>query len=86
MRKSDRKIIMSEYKMKNNIIERLHKLLRSTSALEPRGLKDNQPSERSEEMTTREAYELLIWAKEKGYTLDEIIALFKRIANVPKKE
>ena len=43
---------------------------------------DNNEAEGGEEMTGRETYELLVWLKKEGYSLDDIIELIEKIANI----
>lgn len=65
----------------NIIVKGSDKVLRSKSFYT---FEDKNEVERGEEMTTTETVNLLEILKEKGYTLEDAIKIFKRIAKSKK--
>ena len=77
--KSNKKELCQKSKKINIIVKGSDKVLRSKNFYT---FEDNNEAEGGEEMTGRETYELLVWLKKEGYSLDDIIELIEKIANI----
>lgn len=77
--KINKKELCQKSKKINIIVKGSDKVLRSKT----KGtFEDKKEIRGGEEMTGRETYELLVWLKKEGYSLDDIIELIEKIANI----